>query len=588
MTARQSVASERPERAAGPANATAVTAAFQALSALRIDLLEHGERLRVEATERRVAEADVYVVAIGEFKRGKSSLLNALIEEQVLPVGVVPLTAVVTVLKQGQPKAEGVYADGRRGEVDAERLADYVTEEGNPGNHLGLSRVEVSSPRFALPQGAVLVDTPGLGSVVDGGEDHTLDFLPQVDVALVVLSVDQPLSGDEQDLAVRLRDQGAEMVFVLNKTDYLSADEAEEARQFVADRLRREGFLDAALFAVSAKRGVEDGGADGVPRLRDYLVALLEQRYEAIRRTQSERRVRMLLEELQMSYAVQRQVAGSAEEKLEDALRELRATRKAIARLAEEQDGIFAHRIQAAERQLSDDMSAFRRRLEARLVSEVEALTDEAGLDEERVDQVLRGAIEELLEEELPKQGAALEAVVREAYLRLLSEMDSLAVSLAENASAILGVSVPRPQSSSRTPLSPTVNVKLRDDPVGLEMLTAALQAPLPGRVRKRLLLRRSRERAEELANRHAGRARSELAKAMRAETMKALRDAHEQLDSITRSIARAVELGLAQRELAAGDAADVRGRIEAVLDSLAEAGTILACGQDSSVAGTR
>jgi len=588
MTARQSVTSERPQRATGPADATDVMAASQALSALRIDLLDHDERLRVEAIERRVAEANVYVVAIGEFKRGKSSLLNALIEEKVLPVGVVPLTAVVTVLKHGRPEAVGVYADGRRGEVDAERLADYVTEEGNPGNRLGLSRVEVSSPRFALPQGAVLIDTPGLGSVVDGGEDHTLDFLPQVDVALMVLSVDQPLSGDEQDLALRLRDQGAEIVFVLNKTDYLSADEAEEARQFVSDRLRREGFLDAALFAVSAKRAAENGGADGVPRLREYLAALLEERYEAIRRTQSERRVRRLLEELEMSYAVQREVAGSAREKLEDALRELRATRKAIARLAEEQDAIFAHRIQAAERQLSDHMTTFRRRLEARLVGDVEALSDVDGLDEERVDQVMRGAIEELLEEELPEQSAVLGAVVREAYQRLLSEMDSLAVSLAENASAILGVSVPRPESSFRTPLSPTVTVKLRDDPVGLEMLTAALQTPLPGRVRRRLLLKRSRERAQELANRHAGRARSELAKAMRAETMKALRDAHEQLDSITRSMDMAVEQGLAQRELVAGDASDARRRTEAVLDSLAEARTILACGPESSMASTR
>ena len=187
MTARQSAASESSQRVADSVNATAVTAASQALSALRIDLLEHDECLRVEATEQRIADASVYVVAIGEFKRGKSSLLNALIEEKVLPVGVVPLTAVVTVLKHGQPEAVGVYADGRRGEVDAERLVDYVTEEGNPGNHRGLSRVEVSSPRFVLPPGAVLIDTPGLGSVVDGGEDHTLDFLPQVDVALVVL-----------------------------------------------------------------------------------------------------------------------------------------------------------------------------------------------------------------------------------------------------------------------------------------------------------------------------------------------------------------------------------------------------------------
>jgi hypothetical protein len=562
----------------------AKASAARALAVLRTDLLDDDERLRVEATASRVAEADVYVVAIGEFKRGKSSLLNALVGERILPIGVVPLTAVVTVLRHGRPEAVGVYVDGHRGELDATRLVEYVTEEGNPGNRLGLSRVEVSSPDFILPPGAALIDTPGLRSVVDGGDDHTLDFLPQVDVALMVLSVDQPLSGDEQDLAVRLRSQGAEIVFVLNKIDYLSPDEMETANSFVAERLRLAGFSDAALFAVSSKRAAQGESADGIAALREYLTALLEQRHEAIRRSQSERRVRRLLDEIEMNYTVQREVAESAQEKLEHALEELETTRRRISGLAEEQDGIFAHRIQAAERKLSEDMDAFRRRLEAELLADVEALADEEELDEKRVDEVMRGTIDRLLGQELPERSSVLQRVVGEAYRRLLSELDSLAVALAESASAILGVSVPRPEESSRPPFSPTVDVKLRDDPVGLEMLTTALQAPLPRGVRRRLLLKRSRERAGELANRHAGRARSELAKAMRAATMAALKDAHEQLDSITRSLDRAVEQGLAQRELAAGDAAEARRRIEVVLDSLAEARAVLGGAQPSAV----
>jgi len=580
MTVKQPVAADGPARTVPSApGRDAVPAAARALSILRTDLLDEDERRLVEATAARVAEADVYVVAVGEFKRGKSSLLNALIGDRILPVGVVPLTAVVTVLKRGKPDAVGVYADGRRGAVDAARLADYVTEEGNPGNRLGLSRVEVASPRFVLPPGAMLIDTPGLRSVVDGGEDHTLDFLPQVDVALMVLSVDQPLSGDEHDLAVRLRDQGAEMVFVLNKTDYLSPAEKREAESFVAERLRLSGFSGAALFAVSSKRAAQDGGADGVPRLRAYLDALLERRYEAIRRSLSDLRVGRLLDELEMSHAVQREVAGSAEEKLARALRDLEAARERIGRLAEEQDAIFAHRIQTAERGLSDEMSAFHRTLEAALLAEVEGLAGEPELDEQRVDQVLRSTIERLLAERIESQSAALEAVVAEAYRRLLSELDALAVSLADSASAILGVSVPRPEESSRAGLRLSVNVKLRDDPVGLEMLTAALQAPLPGRMRRRLLLKRSRARAGELANRHAGRARSELARAMRAETMKALKDAHRQLDAITRSLDRAVEQGLAQRALTT-EAASVAGRrIGEVLESIAEARRVLAEG---------
>jgi hypothetical protein len=61
------------------------------------------ERLATEASElrERLREGRFFVACVGQFKRGKSTLLNALVGAEVLPIGVVPVTAIVTVLRYG-------------------------------------------------------------------------------------------------------------------------------------------------------------------------------------------------------------------------------------------------------------------------------------------------------------------------------------------------------------------------------------------------------------------------------------------------------------------------------------------------------
>ena len=108
-----------------------------ALDHLQGSVFDEDENVRIAATRQRVTEEDLYVVAIGEFKRGKSSLLNALIGRSVLPVGVVPLTAVVTVLRRGPARAVAHFEDGSVSDIDARALERYVTEAGNPGTARG-------------------------------------------------------------------------------------------------------------------------------------------------------------------------------------------------------------------------------------------------------------------------------------------------------------------------------------------------------------------------------------------------------------------------------------------------------------------
>ena len=139
-------------------------------------------------------------MVVGEFKRGKSTLVNALLGVEVLPTGVLPLTAVMTEVVHGQAGATVAGLDGTRVDVGLDDVARFVTEAGNPGNERGVDRVEVRVPAPLLSTGLVLVDTPGLGSIHLHNTEVGRASLLEADGAIVLLSADEPLSDEERQL----------------------------------------------------------------------------------------------------------------------------------------------------------------------------------------------------------------------------------------------------------------------------------------------------------------------------------------------------------------------------------------------------
>lgn len=192
----------------------------------------------------RLAEGRFHVVAVGQFKRGKSTLLNALVGEPVLPMGVTPVTTVITILRAGRTRAARVhFLGGRSSDVAPSEISAFVSEAQNPGNAKRVKAVEVMLPSPLLATGMCLVDTPGVGSVFDANTRATLEFVPHIDAALVVLGADPPISGDEIRLLEAVAERIDDLIFVLNKADKLSDAELAEAVHFtrgvLAERLDR-------------------------------------------------------------------------------------------------------------------------------------------------------------------------------------------------------------------------------------------------------------------------------------------------------------------------------------------------------------
>jgi GTP-binding protein EngB required for normal cell division len=206
------------------------------------------------AAAERLSQGLAYVALLGQFKRGKSSLLNALIGRALLPVGVTPVTSVVTVVRYGPSVAARARDEsGRWQEIAPERLGDYVSEEGNPGNRRQVAIVEVFAPSPLLANGMCLVDTPGVGSVIAANTESTLAFVPHIDAAIAVLGVDPPISSEELDLVEQAARAPTRLVVVLNKADRFGDREREEAIRFTRRVLaRRLGGDPPPIHEVSA------------------------------------------------------------------------------------------------------------------------------------------------------------------------------------------------------------------------------------------------------------------------------------------------------------------------------------------------
>jgi GTPase SAR1 family protein len=208
---------------------------------------------------QKLRENRFYLVALGQFKRGKTTLLNALLGEELLPVGVLPLTTVVTLICHGpQKRAEVIFSDLRRREIDLSELADYVAEQGNPRNQKNVRYVEIHYPADLLRDGLVLVDTPGIGSLSLHNTETTQDFIPKVDAAILVLSPDPPITQIESEFLDEILQHVDRLFVVLNKTDLLTDSDLRETVAYTQSILREKlKHRETEVYPLSALRALQ-------------------------------------------------------------------------------------------------------------------------------------------------------------------------------------------------------------------------------------------------------------------------------------------------------------------------------------------
>ena len=220
----------------------------------------------VAELQERWVQARLRVLLVGEAKRGKSTVGNAILRRQVLPTGVLPLTAVATTVRAGTPeRIEISHHDGGVSTAAVGDLDRFVTETGNPGNERGVDHVIVylDSP---LPHPCMeLVDTPGVGSIHQHNTTTAETAMRTMDVAVFVLTMDPPISAAEYDLLTKVHGLSARTYVVLNKVDQLEPADRGAAERFtrrvVADALGTDP-ADVEVFPVCARAAVRAAAGD--------------------------------------------------------------------------------------------------------------------------------------------------------------------------------------------------------------------------------------------------------------------------------------------------------------------------------------
>ncbi len=220
----------------------------------------------VASLRNRLEKKHITVAVMGQFKRGKTSLVNAILEKPLLPVGIIPVTASVTQITYGEERVTVFFKDGTSEEITPVQLSRYISEQENPGNERGVSLVTIQTPCEILKKGITLVDTPGVGSLHKHNSDTTYSFVHKSDAIIFMLSVDSPINEIEATFLEKAKNWASKFYFTVNKIDLITAEERTVYMQYCKNFLCKiMGVSQVALHSISTKSG------EGLPELLEQI-----------------------------------------------------------------------------------------------------------------------------------------------------------------------------------------------------------------------------------------------------------------------------------------------------------------------------
>lgn len=234
----------------------------------------------------RLAEDRFNLAIVGQFSRGKSSLMNALLGAEKLPTGILPLTSVITTVTYGEREKVLIQREGWAfpQEIPLNQLQKFVTQSRNPGNEKRVVLAEVQLPNELLRLGVHFVDTPGIASAITANTRTTRQFLPEIDAAILVTSFESPMTETEVKFLREVREHVRTVFIVVNKLDLATEVDREGVLTAVRGAVGNE-FSDSRpeVFAVSARLALQakqnDSRAElaksGFPALEEALLEFL-------------------------------------------------------------------------------------------------------------------------------------------------------------------------------------------------------------------------------------------------------------------------------------------------------------------------
>jgi GTP-binding protein EngB required for normal cell division len=416
----------------------------------------------LESCRAFAQEKTLNIAVLGRFKAGKSSFLNHLLGRPLLPIGVIPVTSVVTEIEWGPHERAGIlFADGRREQAPVNRIGDFISESRNPENSKQVARVRVELPSMDRYRGIRFVDTPGLESVFEHNTDVSLDWLPNVGLALVAVGVDPPLSQHDIELIRNLSRYTPNISLLLTKVDVLEESERVQVREFVQKQLARYWNDAVPVFPYSVRPGFEHLRAELDASLLSQARAGAGEHRAAILLHKLDSLLRECADYLNVALKAA-EVADSEREELrrkilgqKESLDDTRLALKLIVRHA------TANTRTTFETFLHNDELPVREKLQAGLDREFPSWTRSLGIATEKFDDWLCAGLTSEMGELCRKHIGELVEPVRRVSRQLSQSLQDFRNRLSERMLETLGVPLRTTEMELRTqdPRSPDVRV---------------------------------------------------------------------------------------------------------------------------------
>jgi GTP-binding protein EngB required for normal cell division len=549
-----------------PSSESTLASALSELMALGLDR----DQEQLAALLERLDAARLRVLVVGEAKRGKSTLVNALLGRDVLPSGVTPLTAVATTVRYGDDeRAEVRFLDGHDEKHPLSALRDLVTERGNPGNRRRIAGVTVYVSAPVLAGGVELVDTPGTGSVFEWDTQAAHEALRSMDAAVFVLTADPPVSAAERDLLGQVARLSVTTFAVLNKADHLDEPGLAEAAEFTRRVLDESGHP-GPVYPMSA-RAADAGFAEFEADFTAYLSARGAADLHASAIAQARRIAGSLLDEVAVTRRVAGMRAGDAADRVRrfgERLAEVTVHGRDAVTVVNAESGrlLFA---------LNDAADQDRPRLAREVGGQLDALFDgelrdaPAGEIQRRGREQLAAFTVAVAEAWRQQRREIIEQGLAAVDARLAADLRTELGVLRESAAELLGLDLAVPEPEGRLAESRRFFYTAAEDIGQTELLAGAVRRLLPGEFGRRTARDHVRREVPDLVGMQIGRARGDLQYRL-AEATRALARVVEQryadgTSRIRSALAAAAELREASAAEAAEKERELAGR-EAVL----------------------
>jgi GTPase SAR1 family protein len=503
------------------------------------------------------------LVVLGQFKRGKTTLINSLLGAEILPTSVVPLTSIATILKYAEKLDIKVYFnDGKITEIKPESLPQYVTEKGNPKNEKDVQEVIITYPSPYLKDGVRLIDTPGVGSIYQHNTDVAYHYLPKSDAALFLLSVDQPVGQAELDFLKDVKEYSHRIFFLQNKADYVGTEDLNESISFSKRIIEECMGREVKIFPLSAKLAL-DGKLSGskelleksfLPDFENLLnTFLMEEKGKVLLLSVSNTLLRIISQAMFELELEMRSLTTPVDE-LRVKIGAFEKKKKEV--LVEKQDFdilLDGEVNRLVKKGLDEDLGEFKKELTSILTAGMEFFYNE---NRSLPSKELNSALEEYVIDEVKnaynnwwaKQDGKLASAFEAICSRFIAKINETVDDLLRFSSELFAIPFEAFKAEELWTVKPGFYYKFKEEPVVLELLRTSFTLSLPKFLGDKIILKKMKEFMLEMIDTQGGRVRYDFAERLDKSKLDFRWEMLQRIEATIEGISKAIEKGMSQK----------------------------------------